>query len=337
MIRLIQYLEEKNMRHLKIIPAVAVFVMGILSLVLAFPLHAMAQSQQNIDSLEVDLMPEYDQPSMLIIYHLNLDALTPLPAQLSLHIPAAAGNPFNVAERHEDQKLYSLEYTTAAKGDWLEVNFTATTRQVQFEYYDPRLTRDDIKRSFVYQWNEVYNVKNFVVLVQAPRDAAQVSIVPALGQGENNADGSTIYTASVGSITAGTAFNLNLSYTRPVDTLPATPPGPVASATNQPQAAAAVASPSDWSWTSFWIGILVGLVAAGVAAGIYWWVKMRPAEARGQGRKRHNLHKVGDTSIEADKAANQKEKGVFCHKCGRLSRPDDQFCRNCGTELRRAK
>jgi len=31
---------------------------------------------------------------------------------------------------------------------------------------------------------------------------------------------------------------------------------------------------------------------------------------------------------------NPESQIVFCHECGKRSRPNDKFCSNCGTELR---
>ncbi|MGA2503961.1 MAG: hypothetical protein ABSG01_07710, partial [Anaerolineales bacterium] len=60
----------------------------LIALWVTFP--AQAQSELRLSSVSVDIWPEYDQPAVLVIYHISMPANTTLPVTLNLRIPAQA-------------------------------------------------------------------------------------------------------------------------------------------------------------------------------------------------------------------------------------------------------
>ena len=62
----------------------------LLILLLALPTVAAAQEAPRLVSLDIKLWPEYDKPSMLVIYDFKVEEGTTLPARLEFHIPADA-------------------------------------------------------------------------------------------------------------------------------------------------------------------------------------------------------------------------------------------------------
>ena len=56
-------------------------------LVLFPPLKAQAQEPVRFSEVEVSLWPEYDRPTVLVIYRITLSADTTLPVNLSVQIP----------------------------------------------------------------------------------------------------------------------------------------------------------------------------------------------------------------------------------------------------------
>lgn len=114
--------------------------------VLLIPFPAFSQSATRLSNLVVDLWPEYDRPSVLVIYHATLAAETNLPTELTFRIPAAAGEPNAVAVRQPDGQLFSVDYETQISGEWELITFTATLPEIQLEYYDPGLIRKAAKK-----------------------------------------------------------------------------------------------------------------------------------------------------------------------------------------------
>src|SRR5574341_379120 len=65
---------------------VIAFLLGILTT----PVSAGAQGEVKLASLEVQLWPEYDQPSMLLIYDFTLTEGIGLPVNVAIRIPKDA-------------------------------------------------------------------------------------------------------------------------------------------------------------------------------------------------------------------------------------------------------
>jgi len=61
--------------------------------------------------------------------------------------------------------------------------FISPGADLQVEYYDPGTQMDGAQRTFAYRWIGDYTVKNLDMIVQQPRGASDLSILPSLGQG----------------------------------------------------------------------------------------------------------------------------------------------------------
>ena len=59
----------------------------ILWIVFIVPVSVQAQGKLHLSLVSVDIWPEYDQPAVLMSYHITLAPDTTLPASLSLRIP----------------------------------------------------------------------------------------------------------------------------------------------------------------------------------------------------------------------------------------------------------
>ena len=128
-----------------------IFVWICVLVLFLLPLKVIAQAQEeiNLSTVKVDLWPEFDQPQMLVIYHVALAADTSLPAQVTLRIPDHVGEPNAVAVRQPNGGLFNVNYTRQVSGGWSLISFTATTAEMQIEYYDD-LEREGSTRFFAY-------------------------------------------------------------------------------------------------------------------------------------------------------------------------------------------
>lgn len=300
---------------------------------------ANAPTVSQLETLEIDLWPEYDQPTMLVIYHLFLTADNPLPATLTLRMPAAAGEPNSVATREQDGQLYDVTYKTDTQDAWNLVTFTTTSREIQFEYYDPALVKDGAKRSYTYEWQGDIAVKALNMQVQQPVGASQMTITPSLGSGIPGEGELVYYNARVGEVKAGTRFKLDLAYQKETDALSES------SLAVQPSAPISPETPGRSSNNTLAIILgLAGLVLL-VGGGVWYWQSgrmslrpegSRPAEAA---RRRHGAARVDAARSETSKAAAARGaaegdgEAIYCHQCGTRANPGDQFCRTCGTRL----
>ncbi len=286
-----------------------------------FPLNVQAQAGITFSRLEVDLWPEYDRPSMLVIYHAALSPEVSLPVELTFRIPTV-GEINAVAVRQVDGKLFDVIYQKQVSGEWALITFTATTPEVQIEYYDPRLTMQGDQRHFEYHWPGDYDVTTFVVQVQQPLGSTNLLISPSLGPGTQSQDGLTYYTSEIGSLNAGDTFTISLDYQKSGDALSAKslsiqPSGPLPSQTS---------GSLILSRTLPWILGGVGLLMI-AGAGIWYWRSGREQIPSPGGRRR----RAAPDMIEA---AAPDEQAIYCHQCGKRAAPGDRFCRSCGTRLR---
>jgi hypothetical protein len=293
----------------------------ILSLLL--PLGAKAQNSISFSSMTIEIWPEYDQPSVLVIYRIVLASSATFPADLSIRIPTVAGDPNAVAERQADGSLYSLNYSREVNGQWANIKFTTTSSQVQIEYYDPSLVINGSSHHFEYVWPGDYAITALTMQVQQPAGATDMKISPSLGPGEVGTDGLTYYTQNIGSITADQSIKITIDYQKSSDSLT------VQSLPVEPSSPIPQGSTTGLNFTSIlpWI---VGILGAGLIIGgsIWFW---RTSRQRPQREPRNRHAKSGATKPAAE--ASSDEESIYCSQCGKRASPGDQFCRSCGSAI----
>jgi hypothetical protein len=296
----------------------------LLSLVLLFvPIATRAQQATTLSLVEVDLWPEFDRPTMLVIYHITLPAQTSLPVQMNLRIPAAVGVPNAVAAKQPDGSLVTVPYTQQADGDWSRLVFQATTKEVQVEYYDPGLQKSADQRHFEYTWPGDYAVDAFDIEVQQPTGATEMQFKPGTVSARQGDDGLKYYRMDVGALTLGQQFQITVDYKKSTDELsassvPVEPSGPL----NDPNSGIASMT-SILPWFLGGVGLL--LIVGG---GVWYWQSGRQKVS--PERELHRRNKPAE-SVAANVA---DASNVYCHQCGKRASAGDRFCRACGTELR---
>lgn len=281
-----------------------------------------AQASQSIDQMVIKIWPEYDQPSVLVIMDFFLAADAKLPANVSIRIPAAVGQPHSVAVRELDGQLYVLDYQSQISGDWNTLTFTTPYAEVWVEYYDPSINKVGNQRSYEFLWAGDMAVNTFSLEVQQPSTAENMTFKEIMATAQHGADGLTYYTSEVGSLAAGTSFSLNIEYTKRDDvlssanSLPVQPSAPLTNTTTGRQPMA--------GWLPYLLG---GLGMLLVLLGLFWYFqsKRNPLLAisgnKPVARKRH-------TSV------SYNQETIYCHQCGKRADAGDVFCRACGTKLK---
>ncbi|MEJ2599003.1 MAG: zinc ribbon domain-containing protein [Anaerolineales bacterium] len=298
------------------------------ALVLLMPFAVRAQAPLTLPSAEVELWPEYDQPDMLVIYHFTLPSSVSLPYNMTVRIPASVGDPHAVAAGQPDGGLFKLPYTEEVSGQWTSLKFSATTTEIQIEYYDQNLQKNGANRHFVYNWPGDYAVDSLVVQVQQPVDASDMQISPNLSTTHRGTtDNLLYYSAEEGAMKAGQSFTLTIDYKKSNDELsaPTVPVQPSAPLNSTPTSRLTLASLLPWI-----LGMLGVLLIVG--GGTWYWLSGREKNAPAQRRVRRKAAPVeGDNT----KAKTDPDGGfLYCHNCGKRASSGDRFCRTCGTALR---
>src|SRR4030042_1101938 len=100
----------------------AVRVLGVALVLMAAigipPGQAGSESNPRITRLAVSVMPEYDQPRVLVSYHGELNADVPLPLEVSLRIPADADIKQACSIRTATEEHVCRDYSTKPDGQY---------------------------------------------------------------------------------------------------------------------------------------------------------------------------------------------------------------------------
>ncbi len=282
---------------------------------------ASAQNSLDLSSLQIEIWPEFDKPTALVIYQATLSSSATFPASLSFRIPTTAGSPNAVAARQADGTLIDIAYTPQVSGQWTIINFTTSTPEVQIEYYDPGLTKAGDARHFTYTWPGDYAVSQLTIQVQQPTGAKDMRISPSLGSGAVGTDNLTYYTQDIGSISLGQNFQITIDYQKSSDVLSAETL-PVQSSAPIPQGTSTDLNVKSWlPWALGIVGAV--LIIGGV---IWFWQTGRQQRAPRVRRQRQRK-----SSYQPEMNTGLQEDAVYCSQCGKRAMPGDQFCRSCGS------
>lgn len=293
------------------------FVFILLVGVLLLPSLAHAQSPVSIDKVLVQLLPEYDQPSMLVIYDFSLASTTTLPAQLAFRIPADAT--LHAVAKDEGGALINVPYDApVSQGEWTTVSFSVTDLSTyHIEYYAP-LTMQETERHYTYKWPGDYAVGQFTLKLQEPSGARDLITDPVLTDVVTGADNLAYRGTTLADVPAGEPLLMTVKYQKDSDSLT------VSSMQVQPSGSLneSKAIPFSFADALPWIlGTLgVVLIAGGI---IYFW---RSGRTQTSGFRKRHASRSHDSE--------DKSSSIYCTQCGKRAQPGDRFCRACGTRVR---
>ena len=297
---------------------------------LFIPARASAQTSLGFDSVDVGIWPEYDTTSVLVIYKIGLTPTTPLPAEVTLRLPANVGKTSVVAvgptpETVSDQ---NVDYKFTPGAEFSTVTIKATALFVQVEYYDTGLVKNGNQHKFTYEWLGDYGVDKFRFELREPLKASALSAVPSLTSTGVDGDGFEFSEFKQTAIKPGQKLTFTIQYQRDTDS-PSTSFLKVQSSTPLDQTV-----PGQSTWTTYlpWILGGVGLVLLLIAGWVYW-VSGRSNRTMVRSRKRHIARGEDDSASGAAAGEGQ----VHCSQCGKRAQPGDRFCRVCGARIRRGE
>lgn len=293
------------------------FLMFILVVMLVFPTLASAQADVTLSNVSVQLWPEYDQPSMLVIVDFQVATGTVLPVDLVFRLPQDA-NLIAVASYTADGSLMNAVFDgPVVVEDGQSFTVTATENTVyRFEYYQP-LTFNGEQRLFSYLWDGDYTVNEFSIRVLEPVDITSLSTIPELSSisqenGLKYFDGENVKLAS------GEQFTLSLEYKKTSNTLIASSQGV------QPVAPVDASTTGRVSLNNYLPYVIGGLGVIMIVGGlVYYW-----QSGKRNGGKKSRRRQSANTEQE------EAQSDVYCAQCGTRAHGGDRFCRTCGSRIR---
>lgn len=286
----------------------------LLFLLLIIPFPAAAQEEVTLETLTVQLWPEFDQPAMLVIYDFSLSEDTPLPVDITLRIPTDA-TLIAVAYAPEGNLLNLPHQEPFEEDGWQVVNMTADTPAIyHIEYYAP-LERQDSEREYLYLWPGDYAVETFNVSVRPPVDTTEITTEPQMSSATTEGSTFSLLEWGKSDLEADEQLPVRVTYSKSSDRL---------GMSDQPLQTGVVDESTEGrvSLNNYLPYILGGLGALLIlVGGLYFW---QSSKGKTSPRRRHR-----SPAEESDR------EDVYCHQCGKRAQTGDRFCRTCGTRLRR--
>ncbi len=269
--------------------------------------RSVPQGNPRLANLQIEIWPEYDRPAALVILRGEIPAEIPLPAALSLRIPAASGGPSAVASSAENGgNLLSMKYRREDAKDFITLKFESPNRFFHVELYEPIDTHTS-ERNFAYLWQGDLAADRLSVVLQEPAGASDFSVVPNLENSASGQDGLRYRSADMGAFETKEELPIKVRYTK-TDSRTSAEMLKSKSGASVPASVPAASLDAN---QELYLGLFgaAGGVALGAAAVVLWW------------RKRN------------DNPGARSDRAGFCPKCGTPSGAGDRFCAKCGARL----
>ena len=195
----------------------------LMLLLMLLPFIGNAQIEAPLESLEISLWPEYDQPGVLVLYKVRLSPEADSPAVLRLPLPDKVDAPHAVAAWYPDGQLDdNVEWQVIHEGaDAFLVVETATTG-VWIEFYSS-LDVQDANRSFGFLIPGGIEIADLMVEIMHPVGAGDVLITPE-GKVEEGSNGLMSTYIDLGARSESDEQEITLSYIKPSSTILSAPP-----------------------------------------------------------------------------------------------------------------
>ena len=273
-----------------------------------------AQADLHIQILRVQVMPEFDNPRVLVVVQGRLAESDALPAKVTFRLPREASIN-QMAVMSMDGGTLTQEYEALPDGAdprWRAVTYTLTNAHFFYEYYyDPLAAGAD--KEFTYTLSSLYPIDDLLLEVQEPARATsfQVEPHPATNRVDSSL-GLTYHQIQVGRVAAGEDVTVAVRYTK-ADPDPSLSWQQVmaledAQAPTMPAMAAPAATTRQPQSGSL-LGLLAGAGLALLVLGAAYAAWRAPRSSPAHGR----------SSV------------LVCSRCGTALRAGALFCHSCGT------
>ena len=302
------------------------FFLLCLTLFLALPAQAQ-ESSPDLATLAVELWPDYDRPTVLVLITGSLAPTVALPATVTIPLPANA-DVHAVARISTTNTLVDDIVFEESDG---AVTLTTPDSRFRVEYYLP-YEQSGEDRSFAADWVFPFAVASVTVNVQEPAAATNFAISPAPQSVTTGQDGLTYHLLAPQTLAAGQPLEFDLTYTLADNVLT------VETATEGDTASAPPASEPEQTTAASGNGnlplILAGVGGLIISATLIWQgLRERSAQkSRPVVRRRPTPARPGPAHKQTPETPTGEAR--FCHQCGREASSDDRFCRQCGTLLK---
>lgn len=270
--------------------------------------RASAASSPQITTMAVSVMPEYDQPRVLVSYRGDLNADVSLPLEMGLRLPADATIEQVCSIKQPEEEHICQPYEANPDGQYLAVTWEAVTPTMYVEFYYGSVSGAG-ERSLDFNFWPPYSVDNLDLFVLEPTDATDFSLSPAPADSLGEQD-FRHHSYNFQDVPEDEAVTIEMTYARPTGQ-PLAPP----------RTAATVDDSGGISQTMI---LTLGLAGAAALAFVLYRVFAR----------RFRVGFIPVSGRTGDGEATVQKGTFFCRQCGGTVQKGFQFCPGCGQEVR---
>jgi hypothetical protein len=265
-----------------------------------------------IDSLTIELWPDYDRAAVLVLLTGLLPDDTRFPATVT--VPLHENAQLNAVARIDGRDGIMKDDISSIPGPSGMLMFITPDLRFRVEYYMP-YTVNGNQRLFDYSWLADIAVNNLHLKIQQPKAATSFNVKPPAIDIVTEGDGLTYHAFPPRAVLAGRKFSVHLEYEMTTTRLSANmlPSARAESQVSGELSPSATGSRINWAILAIIAGSLLTII------GVVWLIASR--------RNQINTHEPHSQKPQKQRRAE------FCRDCGEPVDKADKWCGQCGTNL----
>lgn len=275
-----------------------------------------------IQRLNVQVLPEFDDPRVLVIVQGRLAEGVALPQTLTFRVPRDGQMNqmavINMSDGQPAARPFDLN-PDPADPRWAVATYTVDNSHFFFEYYFNPLGAG-AEKQFTFTLSALHPIADLLLEVQQPRNASGFTTTPPADRERVDSHGLTMQQFNLGGLAVDEETAVTIQYSK-------TDPNPSVPRRQESAPAAQSATTSRAPLPDWLIGVLAVVVVGGLAV-FFWAYTRRVTRPR---RPPHPSPVAVPTAVSA--SAPAAAPALFCPQCGTPQRPQARFCHNCGQEL----
>ncbi|OLN26529.1 hypothetical protein [Desulfosporosinus metallidurans] len=168
---------------------------------------------------DINVMPEYDTPDILLIYSVDFknNSDQPYSGEFVWNLPNGAKK-YTVVDQSKGDNHVEPTVKHGEKNDQIVWKFPTPlqpgeTKPVQIEYYYNTLQGNPDK-TFVYEYIPEYPIAQAELIVYQPKKASNMVVTPDFGQAQPGNDGFSVYKKEFKNLKPGDNVQVKVGYTK---------------------------------------------------------------------------------------------------------------------------
>jgi hypothetical protein len=296
-----------------------------------------------IESMSVQVMPEYDDPRLLVLYSGKFEGNQTFPQKVRFLIPKGVQIGMVCAVEASGNHLCQ-KFDKTDVGDYTAIDYTLPLPNFALEYYADQI-QGQVNKTVDFKFMTPYPVKSLEVDAQQPLKATAFTTDPVPASTAQSS-GFNYSLFNYTNLDSGKPVEVKLAYTKE-DPKPSvekqqTSTGSGTTGTNS----GSTTSQSGPTGSASGFGpayIVLIVVAVAIAGGMAFWMGSRRAPAYATTGKAAAKKRTAQTTAASrgakpsSSAGHKKTKTApagYCRGCGEPLPADARFCRSCGAEIR---